>query len=144
MNYAIIAWGGAGKIYMKALENIQKSIIKIIFDKNRRYPTEQLFIETKLLDIRQIYCYNMLIHQFHNNTTNEAAEHNHNTRIKTKKNLRTLRMQKAIGQKFFEYLSPKLFNMLPVEYKECKNFMKYKRIIKKWLTDQGRSLFGKL
>lgn len=86
----------------------------------------------------------MLIHHYQNKITNEAVQHNYNTRTVAKENVRTLRMQKSIGQKSFEYQGPKLFNMLPVEYKQCKHFIKYKKMIRNWLIDQGRDLFNKI
>lgn len=144
ISYGIISWGGAGKTYMKPLQNIQKRIIKIIFEKSILYPTDQLFNETKLLDIRQIYCYNMLVHQHHCNINDITTVHNHNTRFTAQRNFRTLKMQKTIGQKFFEYQSPKLFNLLPVEYKEIRHLRKYKNKVKNWLIEQGRGLFEKL
>nr|CAH7754130.1 unnamed protein product [Callosobruchus chinensis] len=53
--YGIVAWGGAGKTSISPLQIAQKYVIKIMMFKNRIYPTELLFQESKLLNVEQLY-----------------------------------------------------------------------------------------
>ena len=55
LRYGIIGWGGVG---FKTLINIrQNRIIKLICNKEARFPSDLLFQECDLLNMRQIYCY---------------------------------------------------------------------------------------
>ena len=51
----IIAWGGGYRSILEPLNVIQKSILKSALGKGRRYPTDALFIEFNVLNLRQLY-----------------------------------------------------------------------------------------
>lgn len=51
LRYVIIVWGSANKSNRKKIENIQKRILKVIYNKPLTYSTELLFIETNQLNI---------------------------------------------------------------------------------------------
>lgn len=55
LKYAIIGWGGVSRTYLDALEVSQRRFLKIILNKNSRYPSDQVYNETKTFDLRQIY-----------------------------------------------------------------------------------------
>lgn len=144
IRYGIIGWGGVGMTYLKPLENIQKKIIKIIYKKSRLYPTDLLYNESKLFDVRQIFCYCMLIHQFNKRHESNFISHAYNTRNKDKGNLEIKKMTKSLGKKFFGYLAPKLYNMLPESIRNIKKDRKIKFEVKRWIYSEGRDLYLKL
>ena len=51
--YGIIAWGGIHDINLNSLHNIHNKILKIIFCKINRYPTNLLFAENDILTLRK-------------------------------------------------------------------------------------------
>ncbi|KAJ8967703.1 hypothetical protein NQ317_004203 [Molorchus minor] len=63
LSYGIIGWGGVGITYMRTLYTLQKRIIKLILGKDILFPTDILFQECDLFNIRQLYCYTSMIYQ---------------------------------------------------------------------------------
>ena len=98
VSYGIIGWSGVGNTFLRPLESIQKRIIKIIYRKHSLYPTDQLFSETKLFDVRQIYTYTLLIFQYKNKSDSQCMSHEYYTKTKEKQHFKTERIMKAIGQ----------------------------------------------
>ncbi|KAL3279924.1 hypothetical protein HHI36_017431 [Cryptolaemus montrouzieri] len=56
-----LCWGTALTTYIKPLKVIQKRFLKVLLNKNQRYPTDLLFKEAKVLDLRQLYYLKMAI-----------------------------------------------------------------------------------
>jgi hypothetical protein len=61
LQYGILARGGVSAAALQPLAVTQRSLIKIILNKPIRFPSEQLFSEFRVLDIRQIYIKTILI-----------------------------------------------------------------------------------
>lgn len=137
INYGILAWGGAGKTYLNNLIIVQKRILKVIFNKNHTYPSDALYGETAIMDPRQLFYLHSSIRLHLNETTLEKNDHAYDTR---KKNLTYLPplMNKAIGQKSFTYLGPKLYNMLPRELSNIKSKYAFKKQLKKYILSIPR------
>lgn len=55
LQYCITAWGGSGTTFMLRLERAQRAILKVMLGKPRRYSTNTLYEECKLLTVRQLY-----------------------------------------------------------------------------------------
>lgn len=53
--YCIPVWGGAGKSKFINVERAQRSLIKIMYFKKKRYSTEKLYEISGLLTVRQLY-----------------------------------------------------------------------------------------
>lgn len=53
--YCIPVWGGAAKSYFIDLERAQRSLIKVMYCKPFRFPTESLYTMSKLLSVRKLY-----------------------------------------------------------------------------------------
>lgn len=53
--YCIPVWGGAAKTKFISVERAQRALLKVIYSKNIRFPTEALFNECDLLSVRQLY-----------------------------------------------------------------------------------------
>lgn len=138
LSYGIIAWGGTNKCYLKNLEVIHKWILKVIFKKRRTYPSDDLFKESGLLDIRQIYASTALLRQFKLKQETSYLDHYYETRYKNiicKKR----KCKKAIGQRNFVYLGQKLYDKIPEELKSVKTYHSYKRSLNKWLLQTSRA-----
>lgn len=55
MTYCISVWGGAAITKMIILERAQRSLLKTIYGKSKRFPTKDLYTECKLLSLRKLY-----------------------------------------------------------------------------------------
>lgn len=132
INYGIVAWGAATNNHIKNLQTIQKLILKIVYKKHWTYPTDNLFAETKLFDIRQLYCQTLLIRQHNNKNELKSIEHDHNTRYKTNATV-VPKTEKTIAQRCFTYLGPKIYNILPPVIKKINSRNMFKDELKKWI-----------
>lgn len=55
LTYCLEVWGAAAKSHLNCLEKAQKAVLKVMYNKPFRYPTSQLFSETRVLSIRKLY-----------------------------------------------------------------------------------------
>lgn len=136
--YGIIGWGSALGTHLNKLEIIQKRIIKIIFNKTNLYPSEELFKESKLLDLRQLYFLNTVVHQYKNKRSLIEIEHTYNTRYKST-HYKTPRTTKCIGQRDFEFLAPRLYNKLPLDIRALNTVSLFKKKVTLYLQQAKRS-----
>lgn len=140
LTYGIISWGGVSKTKLNELEVIQKLLIKLIFQKNLRFSSDELFLETKLFDIRQLYCKVLMQHIFKNpnliNSNN--PEKMYSTRSKENKIVDYPIVRKTHGKQSHTFLAIKVYNILPKIIKEEKPYRKYSRCIKEWLLSYPR------
>lgn len=126
LTYGLIAWGSAGETLIKYLQKVQKSILKVLFHKPRTYPTTQLYQETGVLNICQLYVKVILLKQYKDKATLKAIQHSYPTRYKESAAEIPL-MKKAIGKKSFTYLAPKLYNQLPSDLKKINSSSLFKK-----------------
>lgn len=59
--YCISVWGGAAKSYFIDLERAQRSLIKVMYCRPYRFPTEILYASSKLLSVRKLYVLHMVL-----------------------------------------------------------------------------------
>lgn len=55
LRYCIPAWGGIHKTYILKLERAQRAVLKVMLFKNFLYPTTQLYQESQVLTVRQLF-----------------------------------------------------------------------------------------
>lgn len=118
LQYGILGWGGVVDIHQKKIEILQKRFLKIIFKKPYRYPTDELYREAKCFDLKQSFFYCILINLYRNRHKLKTIEHKYTTRQKTNFDIRTKSSKKAVGQRCYTYLAPRLFNFLHISMKE--------------------------
>lgn len=63
LTYCITSWGGASKTIMIELERAQRAVLKVSYFKSYRYPSSQLYKESKVLTVRQLFILNTLLKQ---------------------------------------------------------------------------------
>lgn len=119
IQYGILGWGSALDSHLKKLLILQKYFLKIIHKKKRSYSTVELFKETNIFDLRQLYLYHILIHTYKNKSTLlQNIDHTYQTRQKTHLHIKTSAQKKNIGQRNHIYLCQKMFNEAPVKLKK--------------------------
>ena len=118
IQYRILGWGCVSNTNLTPLNLLQKKIIKICLRKPIDYPTDQLFKEFKVFNIRQIYL-NVLLKFMHKNL-NFFKQYSHNY---STKGLDTVRLfePKCIRTTAFNHSSivgPRLYKKFITKYPE--------------------------
>lgn len=131
-SYCILIWGGAWAKYTKKVIVAQKSAIKIILQKNRRYPTDLLFQEAKLKTFHQIYSEQLAILAYKNNFYIQEPNHNYPTRSRNLPQPPPSRL--AALDRTPSFMVTKIVPIIPNEIKQIRNIKTYKNKIKKWIT----------
>lgn len=142
LTYGIIAWGGVTNFYLDKLEIMQKWLLKIIYGKCSTYPSDDLYNESGVFDMRQLFCQSLLIHQHKNRINLKNIEHGYSTRYKENSSI-IPRTYKTIGQRCHVYLCPKLYNQLPLNIKIISSRKSYKKQVDKWIRKQPRLVIHK-
>lgn len=98
------------------------------------FPTAELFRESKVMDIKQLYHNKILLHYYrHKEKISKLPEHSYETRSKGK-HIKP-KMTKTIGQRSYSYIAPTLYNELPEEIKIIKSQQKFKAILRKYMLN---------
>ncbi|CAH2015075.1 unnamed protein product [Acanthoscelides obtectus] len=82
VTYGILAWGAACSSHIYNLDVFQKSILKMMFKKPKLYPTDKLYADVRMYDIRQLYFLHSITHYHKFVNTDQKIKHNHYTRYK--------------------------------------------------------------
>lgn len=136
----IIAWGGAYKSYIQPLQITQKAIIKAGLGKSRRYPSNLVFSELKVFDIRQLYIRALVLYVFKNSDqlfTN--ITHNYSTRSVLSEGIQIPRLIKTFSTTNSYYISHMIYKNLPESLKNFQNYsqLTFKKALTKWLVEIG-------
>lgn len=146
LNYGIVAWGAARGSTIKRLETTQRLLLKIMFFKIKRYDTARLYKENSIMDTRQLFCKALMQRVYTDTTmvTKNYHDHSHQTRNKINKVYNYLQYKKSIGLHSYNYLSVKIYNMLPNDVKNEKRHYRYLKKLKAFITtsrEEIRSIF---
>ena len=80
ISYGIIIWGGTYNTHVQPLLITQKYILKVMLSKRRMYPTDLLFAESKVYDVRLLYVYSVAKYMYRRPSLRQYIGHTHNTR----------------------------------------------------------------
>lgn len=127
LQYGISVWGGAYESTMKQLKTAQNSIIKVMYKKQRLYPTNLLYTETDLCNIRTLYILAICTHINKNVNLENHIKHKYETRNKKNSNLELPVVNRNINLRSINYFAPKIYNTLPLNIKKIKNKKKYRQ-----------------
>lgn len=144
LRYGILGWGGVLDKNLCKLEIIQKRILKIIFQKNVTYPSENLFSLSKVMDIRQIFFFALVMVQYSIQKNYISVNRCHLYETRNLQSIKIPRMQKTVGQRCSYYLSPKMFNSLPLFIKKAENKNIFKQHCYKYVLQNNRNMFHTL
>ena len=133
--YGNLGWGGTHKTFINRLLTTQKLILRIIYHRPRLYPSAQLFAESGVLDIRQLYVKSVLVHFKQHFAESRERSHNYNTR--TRSLCLPPRMNKCFGQRHYIFLGSKFYNSLPQEIQSVVSISKFKNKVHRWIISLG-------
>ena len=140
VTYANIIWGGAHKTTINKLEVMQRLLLKVILKKQRRYPTEDIYRDYKVLDVRQLYIKSLLIHYHSHVKKQRQIRHSRTTRLKLLGHMTIPRTKLEFGHRHYSYLAPKIYNKLPHSIRVTPAGKTYNKQITKWLLTTNRQL----
>lgn len=81
LSYCISIWGAAAVTHMLPLERAQRALLKVMHFKPRRYSTESLYKDTRVLTVRQLFIKAIILRQ-HAMTSEEQLKMNTHKRRK--------------------------------------------------------------
>lgn len=124
IRYGILIWGGLYTSTLYKLNIVQKCILKVMYKRNRMYPTELLFSNT-ICSIRTLYM--VAVSTFiHKNKSNQSIVHHcYHTRARINEDIIYPINYNNINLKSSAYLGPKIYNMIPPLLKNIKNLRKF-------------------
>jgi len=140
LQYGIVVWGGMYNNLIEPLIILQKLILKILLFKDRQYPTELLYIDANVLDLRGLYILKCLKFAYKNPSLKPPISHRLATRSRSQNAVDVPRASRAKNQRFITYLAPLFFNHLPYELRQINNFSLFVRRVSEFLLE-NRNLF---
>lgn len=130
--YGILVWGGMYSNKLKKLNVIQNYILKIIFNRNKRYPTKLLYSD-EISNIRSLYILDVCVYTFKKDELRNYTANIYETRSTSSGLLKIPPSNKNINQRFVTYLAPKFYNLLPRIIRQTQNIRKFKRLCKQYI-----------
>lgn len=137
----IIAYGGAYKSILKPLEITQKAIIKAALGVGRRYPTEDVFSNFKVFDIRQLYVRNIML--FTCKKRGEFLEnpvHEYNTRCALNIGVHAPKILRSFSVTNSFVIAHYIYRNIPDELRKWNSYsiQQYKTLVNRWIVETGR------
>lgn len=139
LSYGILGWGGVRKTFLKSLESLQRRFLKLIYHRDQRYPSDLLYRDANVFDVRLCYARSLLKYQYKRRNITQKINHEQNTRLRANDCYSTIRSKKQIGKRYFAYTAPRLFNSIPCEIKVVNSRALFQRKIKGWLLSCDRN-----
>lgn len=130
LSYCIPVWGGAAKTKFLTLERAQRALIKCMYFKKKRYPTEDLFRLSNLLSVRKLYITQIILKK-HKSLSYDAGilSKRRNDMI-----LNVPRTRTSFASMQFSKRSAALYNKInKYIYIYPKNYYDSKKIIMEWI-----------
>ena len=115
---------------------IQNQLLKIILNKQRRFSTLLLYQQLKVLNIRQLFVFNVLKFLFKNKNKFNYLFHFAQTRSITGGNMAVPKMKNVSAQHHIDFIAPKIFNMLNAALKTI-NYLnpRNKKLLFAWIRE---------
>ena len=143
LEYGIEIYGSAKNTHQSKLKIIQNTLLKILFNFPKLYPTIKLYQDINVMTINQLKHYKMacLAWQLNynpermitKNISHQYKKHNHKYNIRNDKDY-SLYFQKPTHTNSMEFKIKLIWNELPNKIKSIKNFSAFQTEMKQHLT----------
>lgn len=114
-----------------------------MYNKKIIYPSDALYKELNILDIRQLYYLKVAIKAHSERKNLTPIDHNYSTRSK-EKYVNVPLKSTTKGQHSYDYLAPKIYNTIPEDIRKVQNLGKFKYLLKRKILRDDRSIINKL
>jgi exonuclease III len=129
LNYGITAWGSAN---LTSLLDVQEKILYKMCSKKHKISVTNLYKFWNVLPVNKIFDVNILeLKYFEHHGT--IRQHPYSTRSSRFDVIVEPISENRFFERTFEYIVPRLWNMLPEELKNCRTNSTVKRKLKKWM-----------
>lgn len=135
LEYSLVCWGGTYLSNIDPLIKQQKHIIRIITRNKVWCPSWPLFLQNKILPLRHLFVYKVLIIFYKRSGNKLCDERSHNYLLRTTQIFQIPQPYSTFYKKSFEYIGPLLYNKLPECLRKTKSLNLFKRSVKEWLFD---------
>ncbi|KAL3269648.1 hypothetical protein HHI36_008711 [Cryptolaemus montrouzieri] len=103
-------WGAAAKCYMRKIENLQKKFKKMIFRKPSTYPSDELYKEANVMDVRQLFFFRCVTETFSKRNRLSYVDHGYQTRYVSRNKAKTTFSSRTISQRSLGFQAYRLYN----------------------------------
>lgn len=135
ISYGIIAWGGVTNNYLSKLQNTHKWILKVMYKKDRFFPTNTLFTESKIFDIRQIYFEKIAVRLYSKKDNIAQIEHGYDTRLKQTSVIQR-KVEKSLAQRCYRYILPFVYSQVSGLLHNIHSMGLFRKLLKRLMTEQ--------
>lgn len=143
ISYGLVVWGLASKETIRPLEVLQKTLIKIMLHKDKRYPSRALFWEAKLFNMQMLLSKTIARFMIKHKKYKELRNTYTVTRSAQNNKLVLPKMQYARTQKHISYIGPKIYNIIP-DFCKDRPYTKIKRKLKSWIFENNVTFLVKM
>lgn len=135
ISYGIIFWGSY-KSNLQKIFKIQKHAIRIITNSPRKSSCRNLFKELNILPVPCILIFHCLLYVRKNITLFQRNLDVHTYSTRTRNDLHIDRKNKTISLRNLHCLGIRLYNKIPIDIKESKTTILFKKKVKKLLLQK--------
>lgn len=108
LSYCVRAWGGASKSHFLKVERAQRALLKVMYFKPFRFPTENLYELSDVLSVRKIFILDSVMTQHKKIDYDERL-----SQLRKNKNVcPEIRFRTSFSDKFQCFLGPYLYNKI--------------------------------
>lgn len=119
IGYGIIGWGGVFETHAHSLIIAQKYVLKVLLHKNIRYPTVKLFLDTKMLNVKQLYLYRSV--KFLKNYAHLFEKNKTDFNLRSNRLFKVPHVTTKLGHSHFSFIGPKYMKHLyPILFTQSK------------------------
>lgn len=144
IEYLAAVWGSASTSVLHELQVAQNKVIKVLFNYDYLTPTETLYRQTKLMNIKQIYKYSTCIlirkiikNEIHSQTTFIRNNEVHAYFTRNARNLRIPPPRTNYGKTNVAFEGAQIYNSLPNEIKDIESFDMFKKALKAYFINNS-------
>lgn len=142
LRYGITVWGSTYSNVLNNIEILQKCLIKIIYKKPKRHPTDLIFRDSGLLTIKQIYVGSVIRFMKKFNTYKDNISHSITTRLITSESVVTPGSSLSTTQRHVSFMGPRIYNILPLKIKTKRQF--YMKKVNEWIKNNWNNIKRKI
>lgn len=143
LDYLIEIWGTSAKTNLQILQIAQNKLIKSLFHYDFRTPSQIIYDETKIMNIKQTYIYytciliyKILNSHIHTSLSFRKKAQTQKIKLRNANNLIARTPRTNYGSKNIEYEGVRTYNKLPNKIKDAKSLISFKKQLKKYVLNE--------
>ena len=135
MIYCNVIWGGTNETHLSRMFVLQKKVIRVIHGLGSREHTEEHFLNSKILKLKDLNFY-FRCQYVYRNFDSFASDHVTPYVTRQNANLRTSFQRLALTQKSIFYAAPSAWNSVPLSIRNLDDVENFKRELRTFLLEK--------